>query len=121
MQYRPLGRTGVQVCLGTMMFGACSIRIITPRSTPASTSSTRPMSIRPASRRIIDRSAASATWSPGRRRRGGFERFANDLVLEHDPIDEPTQADAQEHAGRLGRGLGHFALYPTTEDGRPLP
>jgi hypothetical protein len=42
-------------------------------------------------------------------------------VLEHDPIDEPTQADAQEHAGRLGRGLGHFALYPTTEDGRPLP
>ena len=63
MDYRSLGRTGMQVsplCLGAMMFGAwgepdhdTSVRIIHPRWTPASTSSTPPTSTRRASRRSI--------------------------------------------------------------------
>ena len=83
MEYRPLGRTGVQVsklCLGTMMFGAWgntdhddSVRIIHARSTPGSTSSTPPTSTRPASprRSSARRSRAAATTSCSRRSSSG--------------------------------------------------
>ena len=79
MDYRTLGRTGVEVsplCLGAMMFGAWgnpdhddSIRIIHRASTPGSTSSTPPTSTRAASprRSSARRSPAGATTSCWRR------------------------------------------------------
>ena len=62
MEYRTLGKTGIQVsvqCLGAMMFGLwgnrdhddCVAHHPSPRSTTASTSSTPPTSTRRASRR----------------------------------------------------------------------
>ena len=70
MDTRPLGRTGLQVpplCLGTMTFGLqcdepASFAILDRASRAASTSSTRPTSIR---------SAARATRSGERRRSSG--------------------------------------------------
>ena len=73
MEYRPLGRTGVQVsklCLGMMMFGAGatltddSIRIIHAAQMPGSTSSIPLTSTPPAGRSSSLRSASLSTTRP---------------------------------------------------------
>ena len=119
MKYRQLADTGVfvsELCLGTMTFGGRGQMwesdrrprsdggrraSCTARSTPGSTSSTPPMSTRPASRRRCSarRSGAGATRSCWRRRcAAGWATGANQVGLSRLHILEAVEASLK----RLG-------------------
>ena len=129
MEYRSLGRTGMQVsplCLGAMMFGAGAnptttrrSRSSTPRWTPASTSSTPPTSTRRASRRSSSArrwpaaGATTSSWPPSSTARWASRRRAD----RHQGRPEPArQLPALDHP----RGREQPAPAEHRLD-RPLP
>ena len=119
MEYRAFGRTGVKVsplCLGAMMFGAWgnpdhddSIASSTPRSTPASTSSTPPTCTRRGSPR---RSSARRIAGPPRRGRARHQVLRRRWATTRTRAGSSRRWIMKECEDSLRRlGTDHIDLY----------